>query len=157
MECKFEYKYEINFGIYKNCYNNCLYYYYFDEINNKFYCTNKSECPINYNKLIEDKRECISSCEKDDKYKYEFKTKCYKKCPSNTTEREIKDEYSFFSLYEYFCKPICNENVHFEIIYRQECVENCRYNELKNKSCILIYKDSINDRIYTNLLNNAED
>ena len=52
---------------YKNCYN-CSYYHYLNESDFKSYCTDNSICPMNYNKLIENKRECISSCEKDINY-----------------------------------------------------------------------------------------
>ena len=68
LECKINYRFEIHFDKYKNCYDNCSSYYYLNEINNEFFCTNNSECPITYNKLIEDKRECIYNCEKDDVY-----------------------------------------------------------------------------------------
>ena len=68
LECKFEYRFEIHFGQYKNCYYNCSYFYYFEENNNIFYCTNNSICPSNYNRLIENNKECISNCEKDNIY-----------------------------------------------------------------------------------------
>ena len=45
-----------------NCYKRCPYYYYFDE-NNKYHCTDKEECPSEYNKLISEKGECIKSNE----------------------------------------------------------------------------------------------
>jgi len=48
------YKYEYN----GKCYNNCNYYYYVD-IDNKFYCTHNLSCPDEYPLLIEDKKECV--------------------------------------------------------------------------------------------------
>ena len=163
LECKFNYKFEIRFDNYKNCYDNCSYYHYFNENENVSYCTNSGICPEDYNKLIEDKKECISRCEKDNKYKYEFKSKCYSQCPSNSMKRENNDDFPYFSLNKnYFCKPICNEDNPYEIIYAQECVRNCDFKEIKNKSCILQYKnndkeDNETAKIYDNLLKNVED
>ena len=128
LECKYDFQFEIMYGLYKNCYNICLYYSYFDEKENISFCTNNRECPINYNKLIEEKNICISNCFKDVKYKYEFRNKCYSECPPDSTKKENYDENE-----SYFCKPICNENIPFEIIYSQECVEYCKIKELKNK------------------------
>ena len=42
----------------------------------------------------------------------------------------------------------------------QECVENCDYQKIKDKSCILNYKDSNkedNEKIYDDFLKYAED
>ena len=163
LECKYDYRFEIHYDKYKNCFDNCRNYHYFNENENISYCANNSECPINYSKLIEDNGECISSCEKDNIYKYEFKSKCYKDCPSNSIKRENNDDLSYLSLNKiYFCKPICNEITPFEIILTQECVENCDYKEIKNKSCILNYKnynteDNKTEKIYDDLLKNVED
>ena len=49
----------------------------------------------------------------------------------------------------------------FEIIYSQECFENCNYKEIKNKLCILSYKnyiakDNKTEKIYDNLLKDSE-
>ena len=41
-----------------NCYENCSYYYYFDNENN-FHCTKNLSCPKEYPKLIENRLECI--------------------------------------------------------------------------------------------------
>jgi len=69
---------------------------------------------MKYNELIEDKKECISSCEKDNIYKYEFKNKCYNDFPSNSSKRKNNDGVSYFSLNKnYFCKPFCNEDIPF--------------------------------------------
>ena len=144
------------YGLYKNCYNICLYYSYFDEKENISFCTNNRECPINYNKLIEEKNICISNCFKDVKYKYEFRNKCYSECPPDSTKKENYDENE-----SYFCKPICNENIPFEIIYSQECVEYCKIKELKNKLCILNlqnlnFEDDKTKQIYNNYFKNLE-
>ena len=149
LECKYNFNFEIHFGIYKNCYENCSYYHYFDENENISYCTNISECAGIYNKLLEDKKECVSACTKDNEYKYEFRKKCHRECPSDSTKEE-----------NYFCKPICNKDKPYEIVKTQECVEKCDYKEIKDKSCILNYKNPIKEdteKIYDDLLKNIED
>ena len=113
------------------------------------YRTNTSECTGIYNILIEDKNECVSACIKDNEYKYEFRKKCHRECPSDSTKGE-----------NYFCKPLCNKDKSYEIIKMQECVENCDYQKIKDKSCILNYKDSNkedNEKIYDDFLKYAED
>ena len=96
-------------------------------------------------------------------YKYEFKSKCYSECPPYSVKRENKDDLSYLHLNKKsFCKPICNEDNLFERIFTQECVENCDYSEIKNKLCILNYKnfssgDNKIEKIYDNFLKNAED
>ena len=50
-----------------NCYENCSFYHYYDENKNN-YCINSSICPDEYNKLIPDKKRCISNCSLDDTY-----------------------------------------------------------------------------------------
>ena len=54
-----QYKYEYN----GKCYENCSYYYYNDNENN-YYCTNDLTCPKEYPNLSENKKEC---------FKYDFK------------------------------------------------------------------------------------
>ena len=73
IECKPDYNIEIDFGLYKNCYGICPYYYYFNQINGIAYYTISQNCPEDYDKLIVEKNECISSCSDHSKYKYEFK------------------------------------------------------------------------------------
>ena len=64
-------------------------------------------------------------------FKYEFKKQCYKKCPQDTTKRENDDNINKYNInYKYFCKPVCNKENPFEMIYEQECVENCDINSL---------------------------
>ena len=58
-----------------NCYEQCNYYYYFD-ISNEYYCTEKEECPNGY-KLISEKNKCIDDCHNDNEYIYEYNNKCY--------------------------------------------------------------------------------
>ena len=83
LECNENYTKKDDFINDTNCYINCPFYYYFDN-DKKYFCTTDKKCPKVFNKIIEEKNKCIDSCEKDDKYKYEFKKKCYEKCPTNT-------------------------------------------------------------------------
>ena len=61
-----------NYPSYYNCYPNCTYYYYFNELDN-YTCVNKSKCPEDYKYLIEEKRQCVKSCDETE-YPYEFRT-----------------------------------------------------------------------------------
>ena len=135
-ECKYGYNYELHFEIYKNCYIDCSFYHYYND--NISFCTKSQECPDEFNKLIEDKRECVSNCKKDNYYKYEFRKHCFKECPYNSTLRKNIKELEGFNIdKKYFCKPICNEESPFEILYTQVCVKNCDINSIIDKTCIL--------------------
>ena len=81
-----------------NCYEKCKFNYYYNKENNSQYeCTLEDNCPEQYNKYIETKKRCIDQCKNDNIYKYEFKNKCYRKCP----------EGSFLSFnISYFCEDI---------------------------------------------------
>ena len=138
-ECKYGYNFEIHFGLFKNCYINCSYYHYF--YSDISFCTIKKECPKGFDKLIEDRNECVFNCSEDEYYKYEFRKHCYKNCPPNSTLRKNITELEGFNLNKiYFCKPICYEEKPFEILYTQECVKNCAIKYIIDKSCILNFK-----------------
>ena len=144
-ECKIGYEFEIHFYIYKNFYKNCSFYHYYDS--DISYCTKNYECPNDFNKLVKDKNECISNCMNDNDYKYEFRKKCFKECPINSTNRENNTELDIFSLDKrYFCKPICTQENPFEMILTQECVKNCPVKSLIDKSCILNFKSSKDEK-----------
>ena len=55
-----------------NCYESledyCDFNYYYNIVSDLFFCTEEENCPENYNKLIEDKNQCIDECEKDSIY-----------------------------------------------------------------------------------------
>ena len=155
-ECKNEYKFEIHFRLYKNCYVNCSYYpYYSNEIS---FCTKNNECIKDFNKLIEDKKECVSNCTKDDHYKYEFRKHCYKECPFNSTLRKNSTELEGFPLdKKYFCKPICYEEAPFEILHTQECVKNCAVKYIIDKSCILNFKSPNSEKAKEEEIQNKEE
>ena len=54
----------------KNCYENCRYYYYFDN-ENKYRCTEKDECPNDFKYLIAELKQCVRLCS-DTEYKTKF-------------------------------------------------------------------------------------
>ena len=126
---------------------------------NIFDCTNGAN---EVRKKIYENDKCTDDCSTTE-YNYEYKFKCYDDCPPNSMKREKDEDLSYLNLNKnFFCKPICNEDNPFEIIIKQECVEKCEYKEIKNKSCILNYKNYITknnktENIYNNLLKNAED
>ena len=58
LECDNNLLFAMKVNNYLNCYENCDYYYYFDNDYN-FHCTNNYSCPNEYPKLIKNKKECI--------------------------------------------------------------------------------------------------
>ena len=135
--CNYNYIYEIPFGNYKNCYDNyinCPYYYYFDTVENKYFCTHNLECEGAYNKLIIGTKECIDECDKRSKYKY--RNQCYSECPEGSIKTLNKP---------FYCEYICNESQPFELINEQICTDYCSLNQIKSKLCILKYGKSQNE------------
>ena len=160
LECKKDYNFELHFDFYKNCYDDCSFYHYYDKIQNISFCTNDFECPKDYNKLIIDKKECVSFCYDDNVYKYEFRNKCYEECPPNSTQRiNSTDLEGFFLNNEFFCKPICDRDNPYELVLTQECVEYCSIENIFDKLCVLnIQKNDENDNknLYDIILKNTE-
>ena len=96
--------------------------------------------------------DCFTKNCTAENYKYEFRKKCYMECPDNSTNRTNKEELEGFIFDKnYFCKPICDEELFpFEIIYTQECVNDCNIDSLTNNSCIL--NSPKNDTIIFNII-----
>ena len=87
----------------------------------------------------------IDICNKDDTYQYEYQNICYIKCP-NETESSNSDEY--------LCELKCSENLPYEIISTQECVENCTSEDLFNNKCKLNYQNSnLEDKMINDVQN----
>ena len=101
LSCKTDYKYEIDFLPFKNCYQECEYYHYTNLTNSKLYCTRNLKCPEEYSKLLTDLRECVIYCNQYNLFTnysyYEFRNKCYKKCPKGLIEPK--------NISSYFCEP----------------------------------------------------
>ena len=127
-QCKSNLNFEIEFNPYKNCYEKCKYYYFLD-VNNQIHCTNYLNCTKEYDKLIEEKGQCLKKCEEDSKYKYEFRKKCFEECPEGTRKNQ------------FFCEIICTKESPFEIIPYQNCVSFCGINDWKQGLCRSNYQD----------------
>ena len=74
-------------GIIFNCVQECRYSYYFSETGT-YLCTSTPQCPLDYNKFIPEKNQCIDDCKKDDLYKYLYNGNCLSSCPEGTTHDE---------------------------------------------------------------------
>ena len=119
----------VNFVLYNNysnCYENCDFFYYFDDDNN-FICTQNYSCPENYDIFIPKKNKCTDNCEKDDIYKFEYNKTCY-----SEPQTEI----------------FCDKNNPYENTITHKCVEGCDFADYINKICIMKYvsnETNIND------------
>ena len=109
-----------------NCYQNCTYYYYFDDYGN-YHCTEKKECPKNFSKLIHGDRRCVKNCTETKYTKYEFRKECYEVCPPDKSFNE--------SINDYFCKITCPFGEPFEMVKEQVCRENCTIEQRYDKEC----------------------
>ena len=114
----------------ERCYQNCSYYFYFDESLNKYLCTEKAECPKGYNKLIHGKNECIKSCENTKEHKFEYNNNCLIKCPENFIALKEKGNY---------CTPQCPKESPFLYLDSLKCTSGCTIIERQNKICIANY------------------
>ena len=157
-----EYFTELTKNKYKNCYENCPFYHYFDVNKNKILCTEFSQCPEYYDKLIRKKNECVNNCTDFIDNQYEFKKECLEKCPQGTT---LYINNSYVNPLKnidknFYCEIICNEDNPFEILSIQECVSNCSVNDILSEKCIIKYetKKSEEDNIKAqkNILDNIE-
>ena len=111
-ECVNGYKFITDsLAIENNCYQECDYYYYFKG-NNQYFCTESNNCPLQYNKLIDDKKKCIDDCKNDNEYIYEYNNNCIKICPEN---KKIYEKQKL-------CLDDCNEE-QFE--YENKCFDDC--------------------------------
>ena len=128
IKCSTNYNFEITFiyNNYSNCYENCDFFYYFDDDNN-FICTQNYSCPENYDIFIPQKNKCTDNCEKDDIYKFEYNKTCY-----SEPQTEI----------------FCDKNNPYENTITHKCVEGCDFADYINKICIMKYvsnETNIND------------
>ena len=132
IECNDDYIYENDLSNFKNCYQNCSNYHYFDITIDKYYCTPYLNCSGFYNKLIQDKNECIENCSKDIEYRYEYENKCYKKCPDNTLNQNFycipRMQYRIASNNEEFFDSSSEIN-YFQIFTTSEVSEYLPYEE----------------------------
>ena len=112
----------------KNCYEECKYYYYFNQ-NGDYNCTEEKKCPQNYEFLIVDLGQCVSTCNNNQLgYIMRLKKECYKECP------EGKSKIS--EIYENRCDVICPYDAPFELVEEENCVASCSIMERSEKKCI---------------------
>ena len=91
----------------KNCYENCSYYYYFD--NNYIYnCTEKDECPQDFKFLVPELKQCFSSCSDTLVYNKILGYECYKECPLYISKEGENDTN--------ICIPQCTYDYPFKSI-----------------------------------------
>ena len=83
LECNNDYPIQFLVNNYYNCYENCSYYYYFDNYNN-YFCTIINNCPEEYPVL--DNKECKTS----NQIKNMIKNSINYFNNKNTEEEEIK-------------------------------------------------------------------
>ena len=139
LKCKDEYKYGQLLGDFLNCYSECLFYTYYDENRQSLLCTNDYICPVDYNKLINEEKKCISNCTKEPNHKYEYQAECYEYCPPNTKERDNIITLGEHTYDKYFCQPICTIETPFEIIVSQICLRSCKIKDISENLCLLDY------------------
>ena len=97
-----------------NCYENCDFYFYFD--NGVFTCTHEYKCPPNYNKLISTKKKCIDKCKNDKIFNYnnEYNGECVEECTKGSYELDGVT----------YCKCMTNTTCkRFKIIYVQAAMK----------------------------------
>ena len=124
-------------------------FHYYDEKEKKYICTENLKCPKEYYLLIKEKFECISDCEKDDKYNYEFQDECYEYCPLGTKQYKensflcVVKEYGIQEIENNFLDYITNNNLNdLELEYKKI---SFKYNDI-----IFEMTGSHNEKLDTN-------
>ena len=143
IECKSKFIFEMNINNYKNCYDNCTYYYYFDSNLNKYFCTENKKCPYNFSILIPESGECVKNNSIYIQYPNKLINESYITYQKETTTHH--DDYIYNEI-------ICDNENPFLIIEKQECVKNCSINDIISKLCIIKNINSI-DIILKNIDN----
>ena len=155
LECNDNYRYQIEHSNYSNCYSNCSFYYYYNNITKSYHCTEELKCPMNYNKLIFDKKECIDDCRNDIEYKYNYLNQCYIECPNGTLNdtyyciNKIIDEISSEENSDIIISNIIYNNISNideEIIISDNTITNIISDKLisYNNNSIFISNETIN-------------
>ena len=139
----------------RNCYENCTYYFYFDE-NNNYHCTEEPKCPYNYQRRIENETRCVKNCTdllRQNKT-FEYRRVCYQECPVSP---------DLLILSGHICRASCPEfEEPFEMVDLQICVSNCTIMERKDRWCITNYVGNrtnveVQDKVWSNLLKDIVD
>ena len=128
--CSFAISNNLNGYESKNCYPNCSYYYYFDNIN-QYHCTETDECPQDYNYLIVELRQCVQACNVVPGYNKILRYECYRECPPIISIQSEENPNK--------CKSQCTFDYPFLLILKDKCVANCTIIERSLKLCITSY------------------
>ena len=139
-----------------NCYKNCPFYYYY--VSEMYLCTYENKCPEEQNKLILDKKKCISDCINDNTYQFEFNNTCYRSCPEGTTISKYNN---------HLCLIECPENKPYES-QNNECIQECNAIDFFNGICKInnnnpktidnmakTIKEQLNQTLYEFMMNNT--
>ena len=127
----------------------CPAYYYCDSYNN-YFCTLENKCPLNYSKLIRNKKKCIDNCTKDSEFIYEYKNECYISCPKWTN-------ISYNNIY--LCEDIIKNGVDCNPIdfFTNKCKLNTNNTTSKDQLINNIKEEITNggmDELITNVIQN---
>ena len=137
LSCDLNYIYQLKMNTHINCYKTCEFYFYYNQNDEKYYCTPDMLCSNEkYKLLIPQKNQCIDDCSKDKDYPYEFRSSCFHECPINIS---IKSETKNF-----YCEAKCSREFPFEIIKTQQCVNNCSISERQKNLCKINYESQDN-------------
>ena len=74
-----------------NCVQECIYSYYY--VNGLYKCTSTPQCPLDYNKFIKEKNECVEDCKKDEVYRFLYNGICLRECPEGTKANIAEGDY----------------------------------------------------------------
>ena len=140
IECKAGFKLLNDFENDTNCYPECEFYYYFDELK-IYHCTENRICPDEYKLLIPEKNRCIDQCEKDNIYIYKYHETCINISISETSYfdnvinetnyniNNIEEEYTDIIIYE-----CLHYNSYINICFLQGIYDNNeKHHILRNK------------------------
>ena len=137
-----------------NCFEQCEFYFYFDN-KNDYHCTQEESCPSSYKYLIPEIGQCVQTCDKNPLgYIKKLRYECYKECPKGISKESTKVKN--------YCEIICPYNAPFILINEQQCVSSCSIMERSQKLCItnnagnrtnLQIQEIIHDDISTDLSN----
>lgn len=115
----------------------CLKYCYENKFVDGYNCSEKCEY---YQYHFENSKQCVSSCEKNNKDYYYYKEDdneeiCYYSCPSYAPfVINVSNEQN--QGYKYICNKTCNEDSPFYYEDLKECTNNCQLYNSNHTKCV---------------------
>ena len=85
-------RHPLSLGKIFNCVQECIYSYYFTSTG-LYKCTSTPQCPLEYNKFIKEKNQCIEDCKNDDTFKFLYNGICRSSCPEGTSANPGVGDY----------------------------------------------------------------